>query len=84
MSNKDKFNLHLRVTELELQIERIKNGMSEIDNIISPTGWIGQAFEQLDTDIEELREEMNQKLDENGRKLDLIVKHLTGLNDNPN
>ena len=84
MSNRDKFNLHLRVTELELQVERIKNGMSEIDNIISPTGWIGQAFEQLDTDIEELREEMNQKLEENGRKLDLILKHLTGLKDNEN
>ncbi len=84
MSNRDKFNLHLRVTELELQVERIKNGMSEIDNIISPTGWIGKAFEQLDNDLEELREEMNQKLDENGRKLDLILKHLTGLNNNEN
>ncbi len=54
--------------------------MSEIDNI----SWMGKAFEQLDTDIEELREEMNQKLDENGRKLDLILKHLTGLKDNEN
>ncbi len=84
MSNKDKFNLHLRVTELELQVERIKNGMSEIDNIISPTGWIGKAFEQLDNDIEELREEMNQKFDETNKKLDLILKHLTGLNNNEN
>ena len=84
MSNRDKFNLHLRVTELELQVERIKNGMSEIDNIISPKGWIGKAFEQLDNDIEELREEMNQKFDETNKKLDLILKHLTGLNDNEN
>lgn len=42
------------------------------------TTWIGQAFEQLDTDIEEV----NQKVEENGRKLDLILKHLTGLKDN--
>ena len=84
MSNKDKFNLHLRVTELELQVERIKNGMSEIDNIISPTGWIGKAFEQLDNDLEELREEMNQKFAETNKKLDIIIKHLTGLNDNEN
>lgn len=50
--------------------------MSEIDNI----SWISQAFEQLDNDIEEV----NQKVEENGRKLDIIIKHLTGLSDNQN
>ena len=55
--------------------------MSEIDRVIDPEGWIGEAFEVLDKDLTELKEELTQQIDAMDRKLDIIMRHITGMNE---
>ncbi len=73
MSENLKINeLYRKVAGLERRVDKLENGVEELDRVVDPEGWIGEAFERLETDIEELRQEVNGKLD-------AILQRLTGL-----
>ncbi|MEM9538427.1 MAG: hypothetical protein AAGA60_02830 [Cyanobacteria bacterium P01_E01_bin.42] len=77
MSETRKINeLYRRVAGLDRRIGKLEDGMQELDRVVDPQGWIGEAFERLEEDIEELRTEVKEA---NG-KLDIVIKHLTGSN----
>lgn len=70
------YDLFRKVASLEKRISRLEDGYQELDNIVDPQGWIGEAFKLQEQDLEEIK---NQIAVLNG-KLDLILTHLTGLN----
>ena len=83
MSKKKKINeLYRRVAGLEHRIGKLEDGLKELDRVVDPQGWIGEAFERLEEDIDELRQEVNEKFDTLNGKLDVILQHLTGLSNN--
>ncbi len=75
--NKDINNLYLKVAALERRISKLELGMQEIDQVIDPEGWIGEAFERVYEDIDQLE----TKIDEANRKLDLILQRLTRMSE---
>jgi predicted RNase H-like nuclease (RuvC/YqgF family) len=67
--------LYRKLAALERRIHKLENNYQELDTVVDPQGWIGEAFERMEQDINELRQEVRQ----NGQKLDLILQHLTGM-----
>ncbi|MEA5510495.1 hypothetical protein VB715_12035 [Crocosphaera sp. UHCC 0190] len=67
---------HRRLSALERRLSKLEDGYKELDNVVDPKGWIGEAFELLERDIDEVK----QKLNEVDGKIDVILQHLTGMN----
>ncbi|MEA5532983.1 hypothetical protein [Crocosphaera sp. XPORK-15E] len=67
---------HRRLSALERRLSKLEDGYKELDNVVDPKGWIGEAFELLEKDIDEVK----QKLNEVDGKIDVILQHLTGMN----
>jgi prefoldin subunit 5 len=78
--NKGINKLHLKIAALERRIDKLELGMQEMDKVIDPQGWIGQAFERVYEEIDEVETKLEAKIDDANRKLDLILQHLTGMN----
>lgn len=69
------FDFHRRLSAVERDIKKLKDGYQELDDVVDPKGWIGEAFELLDKDIDEVKQEIKEV---NG-KIDIILKHVTGM-----
>ena len=69
------FDFHRRLSAVERDIKKLKDGYQELDDVVDPKGWIGEAFELLDKDIDEVKQEIKEV---NG-KIDIILKHITEL-----
>ncbi len=69
------FDFHRRLSAVERDIKKLKDGYQELDDVVDPKGWIGEAFELLDKDIDEVKQEIKEV---NG-KIDIILKHITGI-----
>lgn len=76
------FDFHRRLSGLERRVSKLEDGYHELDNVVDPQGWIGEAFKLLDDDIEEVKTEISQLRSEMNGKLDVILQHLTGMNEN--
>ena len=82
MSDTSRYNeLFKKVAALERRISKLELGVKEIDTVIDPQGWIGEAFDKVDEDLTELRDEMNQRFEQLDGKIDIILRHLTGISD---
>ena len=79
MTNSDPSNLEIqnRFAAMERRITKMEMTVGEIDRVIDPEGWIGEAFEVLDKDLTEMKTQMNSM----DSKLDTIMRHITGIND---
>ncbi|WP_013323567.1 hypothetical protein [Gloeothece verrucosa] len=75
-------DLYRKYAALERRINKLEDGLQELDQVVDPQGWIGEAFKLLEEDVEKLTTEMSELRQEVNGKLDLILKHLTGLSDN--
>ena len=80
MSEKRINEIFREIAELKRRISKLEYGQQELDNVVDPKGWIGEAFERLEEDLDERFEEVRQEVKECNRKLDIILQHLTGLN----
>ncbi|MGK7872620.1 MAG: hypothetical protein AB4426_04705 [Xenococcaceae cyanobacterium] len=76
MSNLD---FHRRLSALERRVNKLEDGYSELDKVVDPQGWIREAFKLLEEDIDEVKAQMSEFRKEVNGKLDVILKHLTGL-----
>ncbi|MDJ0716162.1 MAG: hypothetical protein QNJ54_18360, partial [Prochloraceae cyanobacterium] len=63
-------NLYLKIAALERRISKLELGLEEHDRVIDPQGWIGEAFERVYEDIDNLE----TKLDSANSKLDAILQ----------
>lgn len=77
MANADQspLDIHKRFAALERRVAKLESGLQEIDRVIDPEGWIGEAFEVLDKDLTDMKQEMQSM----NAKLDTIMKHITGM-----
>jgi hypothetical protein len=75
MSNADQNPLdwHRRFAAMELRIAKLEGRIDSVDRIVEPDGWIGEAFQVLETHVD-------QRLDTIDAKLDIIMRHITGMN----
>ena len=82
MSEIQKFNdLYLKIAGLERRISKLEYGQQELNNVVDPQGWIGEAFESLIEDRSSQFADVNRRLDEVNGKIDIILKHITGISE---
>ena len=81
MSNSDPSPLEIqkRFAAVERRLSKLEMSVGEIDRVIDPEGWIGEAFEVLDKDLTDLKQEMKQEMASINVKLDTIIQHITGM-----
>ena len=79
MTNSDPSPLDIqrRFAAVERRLTKLEMSVGEIDRVIDPEGWIGEAFEVLDKDLADMKSQM-ESMDS---KLDVIMRHITGIND---
>jgi hypothetical protein len=64
-----------RLAALERRVAKLELGIQELDSVVDPQGWIGEAFTVLDVHVD-------TRLDSLEAKLDTILQHLTGYRPN--
>jgi hypothetical protein len=68
-------DLFTRVAQIEYRLTRIENAQQQLENTMTPGGYITEAFERVHQDIDAI----NTRLDEQNRKIDIILRHVTGM-----
>ncbi|WP_299407503.1 hypothetical protein [Acaryochloris sp. IP29b_bin.148] len=63
-----------RVAAIERRVAKLESGLQEIDHVVDPQGWIGEAFETLENHFD-------SRMDVLESKLDTMLQHLTGYKD---
>jgi hypothetical protein len=67
-------DLLTRIAQAEYRLTRIENTQEQLENTMTPGGYITEAFEQVHREIDELTGVVRQM---NG-KIDIILRHITG------
>lgn len=75
----EEMELYRRLAALERRVNKLETGMQEIDHVVDPQGWIGEAFHVMEAHMDTKFKEMDAKFQEMDGKLDVILRHLTGL-----
>jgi hypothetical protein len=73
------YDLFRKVASLEKRLTKLEDGHQQLDNILDPSGWIGEAFDLQEQDLEAIKAEIKGLQAEVNGKLDVILTHLTGL-----
>jgi predicted RNase H-like nuclease (RuvC/YqgF family) len=66
--------LYRKIAAIERRIAKLEDGYHELDNVVDPEGWIGEAFKLLTEDVEKVE----TKIEEVNKKIDIILQHITG------
>jgi hypothetical protein len=74
------YDLFRKVASLEKRLTKLEDGHQQLDNIVDPSGWIGEAFNLQEQDLEDIKADIQTLRTEVNGKLDVILSHLTGLN----
>lgn len=82
MSNAEQnpLDIHLRFAALERRITKLEAGLQEMDRIVDPEGWIGEAFNVLESHLDQRLDRIDKRFDSMDSKLDTIMRHITGMN----
>lgn len=77
MANADQspLDIHKRFAALERRVAKLESGLQEMDRVIDPEGWIGEAFDVLGQNLTDFKNEMQSM----NAKLDTLMKHITGI-----
>jgi predicted aldo/keto reductase-like oxidoreductase len=78
MTSNNPLEWHKRYAALERRVAKLELGVQEIDRVIDPEGWIGEAFDVLSNELQETRQEFHRELEGVNAKLDAILQRLTG------
>lgn len=72
-------DLFTRLAQVEYRLSKIENTQQQLENTMTPGGYITEAFEQVHQEIDVFRNEVTSRLDEQNRKIDIILQHITGM-----
>lgn len=77
MTNPDQnpLDIHRRFAALERRVAKLESGLQEIDRVVDPEGWIGEAFDLLEKELSEVKQDV-KAID---AKIDIILRHITGI-----
>jgi uncharacterized coiled-coil protein SlyX len=70
-----KMELYRRLAALERRVNKLEAGMQEIDRVVDPQVWIGEAFHGLAEHIDRKFDAVESKVAEINVKLDTILRH---------
>jgi hypothetical protein len=56
----------------------MENTQKQLENTMTPGGYITEAFEQVHREIDELKGEIKEMRMEMNGKIDIILRHITG------
>lgn len=75
-----------RINQQQRLINNLRERLQTIEVDVEPDGRISQAFEQIEQHLERHDKKLDRlehKVNQLGSKLDIIIEHLTGVNDLP-
>ena len=67
-------DLLTRIAQAEYRLTKIEHTQEQLENTMTPGGYIAEAFEQVHREMDELTGEIRQM---NG-KIEIILRHITG------
>jgi hypothetical protein len=65
-------DLFTRIVQLEYRLTRIENSQTQLENTMTPGGYITEAFDRVLDEIDERFNELNGKID-------IIMRGITGI-----
>jgi hypothetical protein len=82
MSNAEQnpLDIYLRFAALERRVTKLESNLQEIDRIVDPQGWIGEAFNVLESHVDSRLDAIDHRLNTMDTKIDTILQHITGIN----
>jgi flagellar capping protein FliD len=86
-----------RINQHQRLINDLRERLKTIEIDVEPDGRISEAFEALDNHLDDVEQKLSKRLDDHdkkfdrlehkvnqlGSKLDIIIEHLTNINDLP-
>jgi uncharacterized coiled-coil protein SlyX len=78
----EEMELYRRLAALERRVNKLESGMQELDRVVDPQGWIGEAFHVMEEHMDNKFQQVDQKFQEIDAKLGLILRHITGIDSN--
>lgn len=75
-----------RINQKQRLINTLRERLKTIEADVEPDGRISEAFEQIEHHLErhdKKFDRLEHKVNQLGSKLDIIIEHLTGVNDLP-
>lgn len=79
----EEMELYRRLAALERRVNKLEAGMQELDHVVDPQGWIGEAFHvmetHMDTQFKAMDAKFEAKFEEMDAKLDVILRHIAGI-----
>jgi hypothetical protein len=75
-------DLFTRVAQLEYRLTRLENAHTQLENTMTPGGYITEAFERVLEEIDLVKgqnEELKVMIGEQNGKIDAILRNITGM-----
>ncbi len=71
-------DLITRIAQLEYRVTRVENNQEQLENTMTPGGYITEVFDQVHREIDQLKGEIQDMRAEMNGKIDIILRHITG------
>jgi 50S ribosomal subunit-associated GTPase HflX len=71
-------DLITRIAQLEYRLTRVESTQTQLENTMTPGGYITDSFDRVHAEIDELRGELRTMNSELNGKIDIILRHITG------
>lgn len=75
-------DIFTRIAQVEYRLMKIENAQAELENTMTPGGYITEAFERVLAEIDELKvqnQELKGSINEQNGKIDIILRSVTGM-----
>ena len=79
-------DLFTRIAQVEYRLMKIENTQAELENTMTPGGYITEAFERVLSEIDAVKaqsqaqyEELKGMIGEQNGKIDIILRSVTGM-----
>jgi hypothetical protein len=75
-------DLFTRVVQLEYRLTRLESNQAQLENTMTPGGYITEAFDRVLEEIDVVKaqnEEMKGMIAEQNGKIDIILRTVTGM-----
>ena len=75
-------DLFTRIAQVEYRLMKIENTQAQLENTMTPGGYITEAFDRVLTEIDEVKvqnQELKGLISEQNGKIDAILRNITGL-----
>jgi peptidoglycan hydrolase CwlO-like protein len=75
-------DIFTRIAQVEYRLMKVENTQAELENTMTPGGYITEAFDRVLEEIDEVKaqnEEMKGMITEQNGKIDTILRHITGM-----